>query len=83
MGSRCRFNSQVQLFQSQREVSSCSLGASFNDKVKGALMRTYKHLTQEQRYHISALLKIEKKASDIAKIVGVDKSTKKPNIEQE
>lgn len=51
------------------------MGASFNDEVKGALMRTYKHLTQEQRYHISALLKIEKKASDIAKIVGVDKST--------
>jgi len=51
------------------------MGASFNDQEKGALMRTYKQLTIEQRYHISVLLKTEKKVSDIAKIVGVDKST--------
>ena len=51
------------------------MGASFNDQEKGALMRTYKQLTIEKRYHISALLKTEKKVSDIAKIVGVDKST--------
>jgi len=51
------------------------MGASFNDEEKGALMRTYKQLTIEQRYHISALLKTEKKVSDIAKIIGVDKST--------
>jgi len=51
------------------------MGASFNDKVKGALMRTYKQLTLEQRYQISALLKTEKNESEIAKIIGADKST--------
>ena len=34
-----------------------------------------KHLTQEQRYEISALLRAHHTKSEIAKIVGVHKST--------
>ena len=38
-------------------------------------MRTYTQLTQEQRYQIYALLKMGHCQSDIAKVIGVDKST--------
>jgi IS30 family transposase len=36
---------------------------------------SYKQLTQEQRYHIWALLKAGKTQKDIAKELGVHKST--------
>ena len=38
-------------------------------------MRTYIQLTQEQRYQIKALLKIDQDQTQIAKLVGVNKST--------
>ncbi len=38
-------------------------------------MRTYTQLTQEQRYQIYALLKMGHCQSDIAQVIGVDKST--------
>ena len=38
-------------------------------------MRTYKHLTQEQRYQIYALLKTKNNITKIAKVIGVHKST--------
>ncbi len=38
-------------------------------------MRVYTQLTQEQRYQIHALMKAEHSQAEIAKIVGVDKST--------
>lgn len=38
-------------------------------------MRVYTQLTQEQRYQIYALMKAEHKQTEIAAIVGVDKST--------
>lgn len=38
-------------------------------------MRTYTQLTQEQRYQIYALLKMGHRQSDIAQVIGVDKST--------
>ena len=39
------------------------------------VMKHYKHLTQEQRYQISSLLKTTISQSEIARIIGVDKST--------
>lgn len=38
-------------------------------------MRTYKQLTQEQRYQLSILLKMGMNQTPIAKFIGVDKST--------
>ena len=38
-------------------------------------MRTYKQLTQEQRYQIYALLKMGHQQTEIGKCIGVDKST--------
>jgi IS30 family transposase len=38
-------------------------------------MKTYKQLAQEQRYQISALLRMGHNQTDIANIIGVDKST--------
>ena len=38
-------------------------------------MRTYTQLTQEQRYQISALLKMDHTQIEIAKVIGVHKST--------
>lgn len=38
-------------------------------------MRIYAQLTQEQRYQIYALMKAEHSQAEIAKIVGVHKST--------
>ena len=38
-------------------------------------MRTYKQLTQEQRYQIYALMKMGHQQNQIAKCIGVDKST--------
>jgi len=42
---------------------------------KGALMRTYHQLTQEQRYQIYALKKTDTTLTRMAEIIGVDKST--------
>jgi IS30 family transposase len=47
----------------------------FYDQVKGALMRTYKQITQEQRYQIYALLKTKNSMTKIAEVIGVHKST--------
>ena len=38
-------------------------------------MRNYTQLTKEQRYQISALLKTEQSQTQIAKVIGVNKST--------
>jgi IS30 family transposase len=38
-------------------------------------MRYYTQLTQEQRYQISALLKMDHSQIEIAKVIGVHKST--------
>jgi IS30 family transposase len=38
-------------------------------------MRTYKQLTQEQRYQISAMLKTGHSKTEIASIIGVHRST--------
>jgi IS30 family transposase len=39
------------------------------------VMKHYTHLTQEQRYQISALLQAKKGMSEIARIIGCHKST--------
>ena len=46
-----------------------------NDQVKGALVKTYKQLTQCQRYQIKALMKSGENQTKIAQIIGVNKST--------
>jgi len=38
-------------------------------------MRAYTQLTQEQRYQIKALLKMEHSQTEIAKVIGVHRST--------
>ena len=40
-------------------------------------MRTYKRLTQEQRYQISALKKMGHIQTEITECIGVDKSKRK------
>ena len=49
--------------------------AAVNDQVKGAQMRSYTQLNQEQRYHISELDKAGYSQTQIAKEIGVHKST--------
>ena len=39
------------------------------------MMRTYTQLTQDQRYQIEALFKAKLNQTEIAEILGVDKST--------
>jgi IS30 family transposase len=46
-----------------------------NDQAKGAKMKQYKQLDQEQRYHISGLLKAGWNQTKIAAERGVDKAT--------
>ena len=49
--------------------------ATLNDQVKGAQMRSYTQLNQGQRYHISELDKAGYNQTQIAKEIGVHKST--------
>ena len=49
--------------------------ATVNDQVKGAQMRSYTQLNQEQRYHISGLYKAGYSQTQIAQEIGVHKST--------
>ena len=49
--------------------------ATVNDQVKGAQMRSYTQLNQEQRYHISGLYKSAYSQTQIAQEIGVHKST--------
>lgn len=53
----------------------CSVALRFSTTTYQNVMRHYKHLTQEQRYQISALMKTGISKSEISRIIGVHKAT--------
>ena len=59
----------------RNELTAVLLKLFLNDQVKGALMCKYRQLTQEDRYHIYALKKLNFSHTYIAQEIGVHKAT--------